>query len=63
MSMYGISNEKLQNIADKICDRENQPSIEFMEKFAILVVKEFLNSDSEPVKDMMKNLLGVNYEW
>lgn len=62
MSMYGISNEKLQNIADKICDRENQPSIEFMEKFAILVVKEFLNSDSEPVKDMMKNLLGVNYE-
>ncbi len=62
MSMYGISNEKLQNIADKICDREDQPSIEFMEKFAILVVKEFLNSDSEPVKDMMKNLLGVNYE-
>lgn len=62
MSMYGISNEKLQNIADKICDRENQPSIEFMEKFAIFVVKEFLNSDSEPVKDMMKNLLGVNYE-
>lgn len=66
MSTFGISNDMLIQIANEAFDKVgfcDDPDIEYLDEFAYLIVNKIISvKEADPVKHILKDVLGVGYE-
>jgi hypothetical protein len=61
--MYGVDDNLISKISDEVWGESIfRPTKRELDRFTSLILKELLSQESEAVKHILRDILGVEYE-